>query len=108
MAVITWRLAQLFPLTFVAQVENCAITISSCEVGAVLQQKEEGRDAVEDFPALGRGGGVKKERGAKAAEKRSPAPAAAPAASNGNYSQVTVLLDASGWSLKMASLDAFR
>ncbi len=95
-------------LRFRLQVENCAITVSSGDLGAVLQQEEgPACDAVEDFPALGKVTGSKKEKSAKVKEKRSPA-ASVPAVSKAVYSQVTVLLDASGWSLKMASLDALR
>ena len=103
------------------QVENCAVTISSSDFGAVSkkeqeQEQEQEQDraapaAVEEFPALGSAAAAKKNKNTKAKDA-SPAaaspPRAAAAHAAATYSQVTVLLDASGWTLKMASLDALR
>ncbi len=109
----------LLPL-IVLQVENCAVTISSSDFGAVSkqeqeQEREQERAAVEEFPALGSAAGPKKSKNTKITDKspaaatRQPSPPRAPPAHTGAaYSQVTVLLDASGWTLKMASLDALR
>ncbi len=94
------------------QVENCGVTISSHQVGAVAKQEDVApklpvRSVDDDFPALGKAGAAsKKEKTSKSKETPSPVAAAAPASTA--FTQVTVLLDASGWSLKMASLDALR
>ncbi len=111
----------LLPL-IALQVENCAVTISSSDFGAVSkqeqeqeQEQEQDRAAVEEFPALGSAAGPKKSKNTKmnakspAAATPQPSPTRAAAARTGApYSQVTVLLDASGWTLRMASLDALR
>jgi hypothetical protein len=105
------------------QVENCAVTISSDDVGAVVKREDAAgakvvQVAVDDFPALGKSvgsGGMKPRKSTHSKQSDSPAsapPSAAAAAAAGpsdsRYTQITVLLDARGWSLKMASLDALR
>ena len=105
------------------QVENCAVTISSSDFGAVSKKEQEQKQeqeqeqeraapaAVEEFPALGSAAAPKKNKNTKTkdASPAAASPPRAPAAhAAATYSQVTVLLDASGWTLKMASLDALR
>jgi hypothetical protein len=110
-------------MIFSFQVENCSVTITSDLVGAIVQNEvQEGgvlrhspqhatSAAADDFPALGKSAAaVRKEKPAKTKDQPSPPPPAPPAPPPPApaVSQVTVLLDAEAWSLKMASLDALR